>query len=181
MVALFDYLFEKDFLKGITWTGRSAANAPRKIPLKEKIQTLSVVTRLCMVADRSYSTSQCEHDIKYAVLKYAYLGANGTTSSKSKRSKTTPVAPAENNANIVSDVEKDQNLLVVNTNSQPQQNHAIGNRFDAFNLVSFPTNQQGNQYAVQQQNLQYHPYQHQILSLQTDRNGNSVLYNLKEK
>lgn len=149
-MALFGYIFQKEFLQGITWTGKGANNATRNIALKEKNQVITILTRLCTIADEKYSPGQCEHDIKYVILKYrSRNGKSSKPSNNASRAAEKPASNVTNNEPQPLDGTIEQRLLnqpAVETSLNQVQKQTIGTnplseRFDAFNYISaYPPN-----------------------------------------
>lgn len=64
-------LISAEFLKKISWTGRSGNGRKDKIALNEYHGIRRVIYTLCRKADEEYDTEKCHHDIVYRLIKRA--------------------------------------------------------------------------------------------------------------
>lgn len=78
------------FINQITWTGR-ANKGMKKLALSKYANTVKLITELCLKADSRYSASECQNDIIYKVLKYAFKHKDSSSTSEVE-----PEAPSSN-------------------------------------------------------------------------------------
>lgn len=79
-------LISAEFLKSISWSGRSANGRKDKIALSEYHGIRRVIYFLCRRADQEYDSAKCDHDITYKLLKRA--NEKRTPSAKANVSQT---------------------------------------------------------------------------------------------
>lgn len=87
LYSLFDYIFDSNFLKTVSWTGKGHNNVRDKLALETKSNITSFITRLCTLSDGTYPQTQCVSDMKYKVIKYATRNANRKIAKESSKKK----------------------------------------------------------------------------------------------
>lgn len=75
-------LIDRGFWSSISWSGRAGKGKEKKIALSKYMKVVRAVCILCQKADQQYKKEQCENDIKYKIIKYAY-GKNTKNNSDS--------------------------------------------------------------------------------------------------
>lgn len=131
LIAIFEYLFDIDFLKKISWSGKGANNVRDKIALNEKTNTLALVTKLCLIADEKYTQQKCTNDIIYKAIKYRNINASKQSAPKAKRPRTSKQNSPNNSTAAVSLEMHSENGSDTLQKSVPQQsthNHATGKK-----------------------------------------------------
>lgn len=91
LLVICQSIFEDALIGTVTWTGKTnnsgktpASSIQKKVPLKSYKNIVGLITKLCLAADKNYTTQRCQSDIIYTVLKYAYKkGKNDDESSSS--------------------------------------------------------------------------------------------------
>lgn len=70
--AIFGYLIEPQFLKTISWTGKSDSKLKKKVKFESFSEIIGLICEVCNTADENYSDVQCKKDMVYKIFKYAY-------------------------------------------------------------------------------------------------------------
>lgn len=188
--SIFDHVFENEFLSKITWTGRGGnkGGGGKKIPMKQYTGVVELIKDLCSKAGEGYTKEQCQSDIIYSVLKYAYqkapdfdLGNKRDKQSDDSNSSVSSPAPSvdsdrssseSNNSqasqngivhvqNTIQNVAPHSAIHEMNNGVHVQTiNHNVAGRVDA-SSQNIPMQTFAQSSAIQIQPYQGVPYQHQ--------------------
>lgn len=124
MVAIFGYLIEPQFLKTISWTGKSDSKSKKKIRFEKFAGLIGLINEVCIAADERYTDVQCKKDMVYKVFKYAYRIKSDSESNDTTQNKSNPTTSMPNVQNNKGIMQASQpNAAITDQTNQQQQQH----------------------------------------------------------
>lgn len=99
-------VFQDDFVKNITWTGKTNSKNVKKLSLKKYEKIVGFIADLAFAADKTCTQKKCEENIIYKVFKYAYRNKktkSGDIFDNDSRSTSSPIVSLQESTPITND------------------------------------------------------------------------------